>query len=484
MSNPIAFLLGAGASYPYGVPMMAGFYAEFRAHIERRHPHCFALLQTFERTGGHVKPDLETLLSDLQGVLGTSRGLALAEKDPTVMNVELEVARELRGYLDAFIIDRCERFDREKVASELGPILALREVGPVWVFSTNYDRVVEHACEAHSIAWSDGFEPGSPKAVADWISRFDTDMRIVKLHGSVNWYEDDPGGALHRLDRGYSLPAHDFRLLRGDQRLRPLMIIPTLEKEALAKPYIGLAVRFTDVLKESRILIVAGNSLRDRHIKEYIQHRLENLHVLLVSPSASRSRNIFGDPERTHALDAGFSEFLTLGGAALAQLARTAVGSDDVGVAAAVKQFIADASQGVEDFGAVSTNPDLERLWKQLDAPSGVIRLHAVKELAKHPHPAISRRLTGILQNDTNSVVRVAAIDSLAQLNGQDAATFLGDVLLKDASADVQVEAALALANLGSAGQNGDLLRQALDQPNLGSPVKALIRDALSKQKA
>jgi SIR2-like domain/HEAT repeats len=482
MNNPIAFLLGAGASYPYSVPMMAGFYDEFRAYVEQRHPHCFALLKIFERTGGHAKPDLETLLSDLQGVLGVSRGLALADKDLAVMTTELDVARELRGYLDAFIIDRCERFDREKVTRELGPILDLREVGPVWVFSTNYDRVIEHACEAHHVPWSDGFESGSPKAVADWTNRFDTDLRIVKLHGSVNWYEDDPGGELHRLDRGYSLPAYDFRLLRGDQRLRPLMIIPTLEKEVLAGPYIGLAMRFTDVLKESRILVVAGNSLRDRHIKEYIQHRLKDLHVLLVSPSASRNRDIFGvrNRDRTHALDAGFSEFLTLGGAALAQLARTAVAADDAGVAAAVEQFIADVSQGVEDAGAVSTDPDLARLWKQLDAESGASRVQAVKELAKHPHPAISRRLAGILNNDTSSVVRVAAIDSLAKLNGQNAATSLGDVLLKDTSPDVQVEAALALAHLGIAGQNHALLQQALDQPSVEAPVKEVIRDVLS----
>jgi hypothetical protein len=76
MSTPIAFLLGAGASFPYGVPMMIGFYNEFREYIERRHPHCFALLRTLETHGGHSRPDLETLLSDLHAVLAVEQGLA------------------------------------------------------------------------------------------------------------------------------------------------------------------------------------------------------------------------------------------------------------------------------------------------------------------------------------------------------------------------------------------------------------------------
>jgi HEAT repeats/SIR2-like domain len=480
LTTPISFLLGAGASFPYGVPMMAGFYSEFRAHVERRHSHCFALLRTLEEHGGHARPDLETLLSDLQAVAGVETGLSAMGKDVSTLG-EIAVARELRGYLDAFIVDQCERFDRERVSRELATLFELRRVAPVWIFSTNYDRIVEYACEANGVSWSDGFQVGSPQAVVDWCGMFDQEIRLVKLHGSVNWYEDDPGGALHRLDRGYPLPAYDFRLLRGNQVLRPLMIIPTMEKGALKKPYVGLAMRFTDLLKETRLLIVAGNSLRDQHIKQYIQERLEHLHVLLVSPSASRNRNTFGAPDRTHALNAGFSEFLTLGGPALPQLAETVKAAvDDAAISAALAVFITSVSQAVSDKSVVQGNPEMEALWKQLEDVGSAKRIDAVKALSKYTHPAITRRITTVLEQDSNAAVRVAAVDALVSLASGEAVSALGKALLEDTSEDVQMEAALALTALGSPTDGRSYLSQRLTHGSVSPALKSMLGEALA----
>jgi HEAT repeat protein/SIR2-like protein len=479
MNCPITFLLGAGASYPYGVPMMAAFYSEFRAYLERRHPHCFALMRTIESHADRSKPDLETLLSDLHSVLAVGAGLSLMGKDQATTMGDASVARELQGYLDAFIVDRCERFNWEKATRELPALLDLREVGPLWIFSTNYDRVVEHACDAHGVAWCDGFEAGSPNAVANWIGEFEKDVRLVKLHGSVNWYEDDPGGDLHRLDRGYSLPGSDFRLVRGAQRLKSLMIIPTLEKEALGDPYIGLAVRFTDILKESRVLIVAGNSLRDKHIKAYIKERLRTLHVLIVSPSASQHQASLGNPDRTHALNAGFSEFLTFGRAALLELAKSVAAGDEAGVGEAVGRFIATVSRDVEDQSSISGDPALASLWKQLDEASPPKRIEAVRSLGGYHHPAVRRRVTLALSGDASAAVRVAAVGALIRVAQQEAATALGGALLNDPSPDVQLEVILALKHLGDTGENREWLSKGLARPDLGPAVKSTLQEAL-----
>jgi hypothetical protein len=151
VTNPISFQLGAGASDPYGVPMMNGFYREFQDYIERRHPHCFKLLRSIEENAGHLKPDLETLLSDLQFILGIQNGLSRLGQDNSAIATDLETARELRGYLDAFIVDRCERFQHERSAPELQALFELRQFGPLWIFSTNYDRLIEVACEKYNI---------------------------------------------------------------------------------------------------------------------------------------------------------------------------------------------------------------------------------------------------------------------------------------------------------------------------------------------
>lgn len=480
MTVPIALLLGAGASFPYAIPMMAGFYREFKTYIDRRHPHCAQLLTTLEKNGAHPRPDLETLLSDLQSVLGLETGLSVLGKEPGT-HEEVGLARELRGYLDAFIVDRCERFEREKASRELPALLALRQVAPVWIFSTNYDRIIEHACETNGVPWTDGFQGESSQAVVDWRGEFDKDVRLVKLHGSVNWYEDDPGGAIHRLDRGYSLPAHDFRLQRGAQVLRPLMIIPTLEKAAMRAPYIGLAVRFTDVLQETRLLVVAGNSLRDKHIRAYVQERLGRLHVLLVSPSAAQNRDILGNVERTHALSAGFSEFLTLGGAALLQLATEVdATSNDAAVGAAVEKFIAEVSREVSDETAVSADPEMEALWRQLGHSSIPRRIEALKTLGKYAHPAIVRRISTALAKDESSAVRVAAVDTLTRMVGAEASIALERALLEDSVEDVQMEAVLALRSLGISESNKAVILQRLDRHDVTPAFRTVLGETLA----
>ena len=480
MSNPICFLLGAGASYPYGVPVMAGFYAEFRKLVERQYPYCFALLRTVEGNGQHSKPDLETLLYDLDAILSVDRGLSLIGGDRQNLADSLSTARELRGYLDAFIVDRCERFDRDKSVRELQALLTLRSFGALWIFTTNYDRTIENACAAHSVAWSDGFEATSHRPVADWCGRFDSEVRIVKLHGSVNWYEDDPGGALHRLDRGYPLPAYDFRLLRGSQQLRPLMIIPTLEKEALGEPYVGLADRFVDVLAQSRVLIIVGSSLRDPHIRAHIKHRLDNLRVLLVNPHAVQSRDILKRPDRTHALNAGFSELLTLGSDALARLPEMiAAATDDVQVAAAVEKLIADVSADIEDDAAISANPELAGMWKDLQTDRVSVQVAAIKAIGDHPHPAITRRLTSILTDDQSPPVRVAAVESLVRLVGREATEHLGTAVMRDPSPEVQLEAALALIHLGCEDPQREWLRRGVARTDAPPALRTIIENAL-----
>lgn len=103
-----AFLLGAGASRQYGVPTMAGFYASFRDNLKTRRPGLYALLERLEKGSSASTPDLETLLSDLQLAASTEAGLRLLGVEPkdTLPSEQLD---ELRGALDAFIVDTCER---------------------------------------------------------------------------------------------------------------------------------------------------------------------------------------------------------------------------------------------------------------------------------------------------------------------------------------------------------------------------------------
>lgn len=477
MNAPLTFLLGAGASLPFGIPVMTGFYNEFREHVRDRHPHCFSLLETFENTSRHDRPDLETLLTDLGHVTGLELGFQALNSDSSAVGTEIERARELRGYLDAFIVDTCERYEREKAVTELSPLLALSEIAPIWFFSTNFDRIVEHCCEHKGIAWSDGFTVGDNHPVADWTGVFDTPVRLVKLHGSVNWYEDDPGKGLHRLDRGYALPAHDFRLVRGGQELKPLMIIPTLEKEALGTPYVQLSLVFTDVLSDARLLVIAGNSLRDKHIRAYVESRIDNLLVLLISPSADRSRGILGRPDRTFALSTGFSEFLILAASDFKELAQHAVSGISIDeLKIRLEEFVANAGAQVKTADLRKTDPDLFGVFEELRIGNVTTRIHSLRRLSEFSHPAVVGRVIDALENDDDAPVRAAAVEVLVGISGLEAVPILKDRLAQEQSSDVLIETVLALHSLGT---EGDAVLKVRIGREFSPEVRTIIHDVV-----
>jgi hypothetical protein len=157
----------------------------------------------------------------------------------------------------------------------------------VVVFSTNYDRVVEVVCEACGITASDGFGSNWTHPVVNWNGRFEQHgLKLAKLHGSVTWYAEHGTAEFVRLDRAYALADPDLTLARGGRQLRPLMIIPTLEKETLTQPYGFLAQHLASTLASIRLLIVLGSSLRDQHLVNAIDYQRDRLAVLVLGRGA------------------------------------------------------------------------------------------------------------------------------------------------------------------------------------------------------
>ena len=233
--SKFGFLLGAGASYPFGIPMMRELYTEFEAYIAAKRPHCSAMMERIG-DGTDATLDLEGLISQLDKICAVRDGLGVLERSTEQdLLEELEIADELRGYLDAYLIEICERFLSSKVNDKLTKFVKFCDTYNAGIFSTNYDRLIETACDAVSIPCIDGFEQNSNRPESGWLGELNSGngVKLLKLHGSVNWYREEATGKIFRLEKGYSLPSHEYRLTHGDRALRPLMIIPTLEKVVL-----------------------------------------------------------------------------------------------------------------------------------------------------------------------------------------------------------------------------------------------------------
>jgi hypothetical protein len=199
-----AILLGAGFSTEFGVPTMRPFFTDFLEFAARQYPNRRDTINGLVgQLGGSA--DLESLLSKLQAAVEVGAGLP-PEFDPTPLQAWMENARALRSHLLSYIVERCEQFDRAKAESLCGSFLRHASETDTALFSTNYDRIIEHVCEKLDIELADGFarEPGDLANV--WNAEFGEHLALAKLHGSVTWYteQQDPP---HLLSLGSRLSA-------------------------------------------------------------------------------------------------------------------------------------------------------------------------------------------------------------------------------------------------------------------------------------
>ena len=188
--SEIGFLLGAGASYPFGIPMMKEFYDEFVVYIKNKREHCYPLLQKIEK-GFSNPPDLESLITQLDKIGGIRDGLGVLGEGEFSIATHIDTADELRGYLDAYLIETCEKFSNEKVNKFLTTFVEFCHKNDAFVFTTNYDRLIETGADILSIPYIDGFQQDSNRPESEWTGLVDDlhGMKLIKLHGSVNWYQ-------------------------------------------------------------------------------------------------------------------------------------------------------------------------------------------------------------------------------------------------------------------------------------------------------
>lgn len=148
------------------------------------------------------------------------------------------------------------------------------------VFTTNYDTVMETYAHMAGLEIVNGFTDGGHLSMV-WADNWNrsTDkppLYLVKLHGSVNWYED----ADENIVEAAGIPQRDAD--------HDIMIAPTEgAKDYGRKPFPALMQRFKESLRDVDVLLVIGFSYRDEEIVNIIKDRLGNgMALISFSPDA------------------------------------------------------------------------------------------------------------------------------------------------------------------------------------------------------
>ena len=287
--KPIGLFLGAGCPMAIRnaddsplIPDIAGITESVHEQIMN----CPGLRDSLDAVENHLKsdgnssPTVEDLLTHiraLSAVAGTDkvRGLSGAQLDA----LDTRICDLIHLIVDRELSTQETPFHQVALWANAIP----REF-PVELFTTNYDLLLEQAFEESRVPYFDGFsgarrplfDPGNMEAETlpdHWT-------RVWKLHGSINWYQNDNG----EVFRGTTKEIGRRRVIHPSH---------LKYQESRRMPYLAMVDRLRDFLKApTAALVLCGYSYRDEHINETIIQGLQH------TPTTVAFALLFGEVDK------------------------------------------------------------------------------------------------------------------------------------------------------------------------------------------
>lgn len=159
------------------------------------------------------------------------------------------------------------------------------------IATLNYDLTVEHQAALSGTSWSTGIDSWIEGARWSWSG---ADVKLLKLHGSINWES-----VLRRTRDEDTLPQYRLRVL-GDEVLaqRPAIVFGGRSKLRAEGPTLDLLAEFALQIRSARTLVVVGYSFRDDHVNEVITRWVNannGARLVIVDPHFDASRKSGSD---------------------------------------------------------------------------------------------------------------------------------------------------------------------------------------------
>jgi len=295
-SNDVMFLFGAGISIPIGIPAMEGTY---NAYINSTRPKLSAkhkkICDLFTKEMG-VSKDLEEFLLAANNIIDfqdsklnrfveknisrSKSSLKISDFNKNLKVNIIDIIEVRNGILD-FLSNTCFKFDREEcIKINLGFVETLSKLGHP-VYSTNYDYAFEHVAIEKGIKIIDNFIKTGQRNL--WNENVDFEevngFKLIKLHGSVTWYSDNQGN----IEKIY----YNTNLNPQGDEVEKIVIVPTRFKDIYSQHFFALYSRFLNSLTQSKVIIIAGHSLRDDYLRAGIieRNRKGNFQIIIIDPN-------------------------------------------------------------------------------------------------------------------------------------------------------------------------------------------------------
>jgi hypothetical protein len=153
--------------------------------------------------------------------------------------------------------------------------------------TTNYDRAIELAANAEEVLVDDGFSAFASDESAPWVG-FDHSARrprLIKLHGSTDWYAAGTQGIPTKLRHPMPLFGRATLRLASGSELGSALVLPSREKLLTHSPYPRLSQAFLNAADSCNLALFVGSSLRDHHVRGAAEATARRAPVFVVNPS-------------------------------------------------------------------------------------------------------------------------------------------------------------------------------------------------------
>lgn len=263
------------------------------ANIEDQIRTAFSLLRGYEIEG--KKKEYERLSNLLNSVLENFTSSILSSETNLKNVITNDNGKKAISTLQSFLLTFASR-------------TATRE--RTHIFTTNYDRIIEYGCDVSGIKILDRFWgkvipkfEESPSSIDYYYHTPDAKnefryaegvVRYSKIHGSIDWYEDN--GTVYRDALRFG--TDKISLPNGTTYRDHLMIYPNSMKsvETAFYPYAELFRDFgSSICRPNSTLFTYGYGFGDTHINKIIKEMLmvPSTHIVIISYQADERLKSF-----------------------------------------------------------------------------------------------------------------------------------------------------------------------------------------------
>lgn len=196
---------------------------------------------------------------------------------------DVNLTHKFEAYIYSKLTDWLEYESDASISYLIGLSDSIDKKNAIDIFSLNYDLCIEKALKAkRDVQLVNGF------SASGWNPEYylgDPDIRLFKLHGSLDWIEDEAYGVCSLRE-----PRHkDAEDIIGTQQ--PLLIFGTNHKLSARQPFLTLAYYLSQAVLSTRVLAIIGYSFGDEYVNEIIEQGFRNntrLRIIIVTPEAEK----------------------------------------------------------------------------------------------------------------------------------------------------------------------------------------------------